>query len=51
MDPAAAAALGRAARAEVERHWTIDRMVERFEQPTSRRSRHMQESRNRRYHA
>jgi glycosyltransferase involved in cell wall biosynthesis len=31
-DPAAAAALGRAARAEVERHYTIDRMVERFEQ-------------------
>ena len=31
-DPAAAAALGRAARADVERHYTIDRMVERFEQ-------------------
>jgi len=31
-DPAAAAALGRAARAEIERHYTIDRMVERFEQ-------------------
>ena len=31
-DPARAAALGRAARADVERHYTIDRMVERFEQ-------------------
>jgi len=31
-DPAAAAALGRAARTDVERHYTIDRMVERFEQ-------------------
>ena len=31
-DPAAAAALGRAARADVVRHYTIDRMVERFEQ-------------------
>jgi glycosyltransferase involved in cell wall biosynthesis len=31
-DPAAAAALGRAARRDVERHYTIDRMVERFEQ-------------------
>jgi glycosyltransferase involved in cell wall biosynthesis len=31
-DPAAAAALGQAARADVERHYTIDRMVERFEQ-------------------
>jgi glycosyltransferase involved in cell wall biosynthesis len=31
-NPAAAAALGRAARADVERHYTIDRMVERFEQ-------------------
>ena len=31
-DPAAAAALGRAARADVERHYTLDRMVERFEQ-------------------
>src|SRR5205085_12319852 len=31
-DPAGAAALGQAARAEVERHYTIDRMVERFEQ-------------------
>jgi L-malate glycosyltransferase len=31
-DPAAAAALGRAARADVERHYTIDRMVERFEE-------------------
>jgi glycosyltransferase involved in cell wall biosynthesis len=31
-DPIAAAALGRAARADVERHYTIDRMVERFEQ-------------------
>jgi glycosyltransferase involved in cell wall biosynthesis len=31
-DPAAAAALGRTARADVERHYTIDRMVERFEQ-------------------
>jgi len=30
-DPAAAAALGRAARLDVERHYTIDRMVERFE--------------------
>jgi glycosyltransferase involved in cell wall biosynthesis len=31
-DPAAAATLGRAARSDVERHYTIDRMVERFEQ-------------------
>jgi glycosyltransferase involved in cell wall biosynthesis len=31
-DPARAAALGRAARADVERHYTIDRMVEQFEQ-------------------
>ena len=31
-DPAAAAALGQAARRDVERHYTIDRMVERFEQ-------------------
>jgi glycosyltransferase involved in cell wall biosynthesis len=31
-DPATAADLGRAARADVERHYTIDRMVERFEQ-------------------
>ncbi|MEO5824204.1 MAG: glycosyltransferase [Vicinamibacteraceae bacterium] len=31
-DPAGAAALGRAARADVERHYTLDRMVERFEQ-------------------
>ncbi len=31
-DPARAAALGRAARADVERHYTLDRMVERFEQ-------------------
>jgi L-malate glycosyltransferase len=31
-DPAAAAALGRAARADILRHYTIDRMVERFEQ-------------------
>jgi glycosyltransferase involved in cell wall biosynthesis len=31
-DPAAAAAMGQAARHDVERHYTIDRMVERFEQ-------------------
>jgi glycosyltransferase involved in cell wall biosynthesis len=31
-DPATAAALGRAARADVERLYTLDRMVERFEQ-------------------
>jgi L-malate glycosyltransferase len=31
-DPAAAAALGRTARADVERLYTLDRMVERFEQ-------------------
>lgn len=31
-DPAQAAALGQAARLDVERHYTIDRMVERFEQ-------------------
>jgi glycosyltransferase involved in cell wall biosynthesis len=31
-DPVRAAALGRAARADVEHHYTIDRMVERFEQ-------------------
>jgi glycosyltransferase involved in cell wall biosynthesis len=30
-DPPRAAALGRAARADVERHYTIDRMVEQFE--------------------
>jgi glycosyltransferase involved in cell wall biosynthesis len=31
-DPAGAAALGRAARADIERHYTLDSMVERFEQ-------------------
>jgi starch synthase len=31
-DPGRAAALGRAARADIERHYTLDRMVERFEQ-------------------
>jgi L-malate glycosyltransferase len=31
-DPAGAAALGRVARADIERHYTLDRMVERFEQ-------------------
>jgi glycosyltransferase involved in cell wall biosynthesis len=31
-DPAGAHALGRTARADVERHYTLDRMVERFEQ-------------------